>query len=335
MSNPKYEVQKKEDVKNLGILLNRFEADFLETSNVTEERFKQEIHFAMQAMMANDFLFSAAKANPQSLKNAIINIAATGLTLNPIKKEAYLIPRKINKQLAITLDISYLGMYKTGTDTKSILYLICEIVREKDLFVMNKVGEAPEHKFSPFKDRGEIVGCYVTAKTFEGDYLTCIMDIGEILEIRKTSEAFKKGFGPWINFYTEMIKKTVIKRAYKLWPRTEKFHLIEKVVDIANEQEGIDFKEEKTTQQMADEDFPRKPEDCEKGPDYLVIKGKFRDKRLKDIDLFELEEYMENYLIKGREKGKYTSNDWVETYSMIKDWIDNQKAYMDIANEDD
>ena len=41
-----------------------------------------------------------------------------------------------------------------------------------------------------------------------------------------------------------MIKKTVIKRAYKSWPLTKQREQIEKVIDITAEDSAIDFNEE-------------------------------------------------------------------------------------------
>jgi recombinational DNA repair protein RecT len=49
------------------------------------------------------------------------------------------------------------------------------------------------------------------------------MQIDDIYDIRNRSSAWKSGRScPWKTDEGEMIKKTVIKRAYKLWPKTDR-----------------------------------------------------------------------------------------------------------------
>ncbi|EON5390422.1 recombinase RecT, partial [Escherichia coli] len=63
----------------------------------------KESQFAIQQFQKNDFLAKTAQANLPSARNAIINVAAIGITLNPSSKLAYLVPRGG----AVCLDISY------------------------------------------------------------------------------------------------------------------------------------------------------------------------------------------------------------------------------------
>jgi recombinational DNA repair protein RecT len=67
------------------------------------------------------------------------------------------------------------------------------------------------------------------------------MSIDECYAIRDRSEAFKKGSGPWKTDEGEMIKKTILKREYKTWPKTDKSHRMDNAVEIINEHEGVDF----------------------------------------------------------------------------------------------
>ena len=56
--------------------------------------YKREASFALQALTDNDYLASLAMGNQDSLKRAVINVAAIGLSLSPVHKLAYLVPRK-------------------------------------------------------------------------------------------------------------------------------------------------------------------------------------------------------------------------------------------------
>lgn len=49
----------------------------------------KESQFAIQYFQKNDYLAKTALANPTSAQNAIINVAAIGITLNPASKLAY------------------------------------------------------------------------------------------------------------------------------------------------------------------------------------------------------------------------------------------------------
>lgn len=201
--------------------------------NTYQVNFKRESHFALQILKSNDFLLKTAKTKPESLEAALMNIAAIGITLNPAQKEAYLVPRGSQ----VCLDISYMGLVKLATDTGSVSWVQAEIVREKDTFKYLGVGKMPFHEFNPFGERGEMVGVYCVAKLHTGEFLTTPMSKAEVEDIRnKSSQASKTG--PWVTFFEEMSKKTVIKRASKLWPKSER---IQKAVSILNEHEGIEF----------------------------------------------------------------------------------------------
>ena len=182
--------------------------------------FEREAGFAIQLLGASDFAMKTAMGNRQSVINAVVNVAAIGISLNPAKKQAYLVPRDGK----ICLDISYMGLLDLAIQSGSILWGQAELVQEADSFELNGFDKPPTHKRNPFAtDRGAIVGAYVVVKTRDGDYLTTTMPIDEIYEIRNRSSAWKSGRScPWKTDEGEMVKKTVIKRAYKLWPKTDR-----------------------------------------------------------------------------------------------------------------
>ena len=53
----------------------------------------RESVFAMQALIKTDFAMQTANNTPLSVQMAMINVASTGLTLNPANAYAYLVPR--------------------------------------------------------------------------------------------------------------------------------------------------------------------------------------------------------------------------------------------------
>lgn len=184
--------------------------------------FEREAGFALQVLEQNDYALRIAIGNRQSAINAVVNLAAIGLSLNPAKKQAYLVPRDGK----ICLDISYMGLIDLAVQDGAVRWAKAELVYEQDSFTLNGPGSAPTHSCNPFsKERGEIVGAYCVAKTPDGDYLTETMSADEINQIRDRSSAWKawvekKKKCPWVTDYGEMARKTVVKRASKYWAAT-------------------------------------------------------------------------------------------------------------------
>lgn len=228
-----------------------------EVIEATSERFTEiapkgmlypaEKGYAIQILKANDYLFGIAEKHPASLQQAIVNIAAIGLSLSPAEKLAYLIPRKGK----VCLDISYMGMCRIATNSGSIEWIQAELVYSNDEFSQASVGEKPHHKFNPFakiEKRGDFIGGYCVAKTSGGDYLTTMMSAEDIYGIRDRSEAYKSYLKngrscPWVSDFGPMAKKTIVRRGFNMWPKTDKHNLdrMAAAVQISNENEGFEL----------------------------------------------------------------------------------------------
>jgi recombination protein RecT len=207
--------------------------DFRTVLSDTSITFEREAGFAIQILTASDYVIGVAAKERQSVVSAVTNVAAIGISLNPAKRQAYLVPRKGK----ICLDISYMGLIDLAMQTGSVKWVKAELVYEKDAFVLNGFDKKPTHTFNPFsKDRGAIIGVYCVAKTADGDYLTDCMSKDEVDAIKNRSESVKSGKNsPWDSDYGEMSKKTVVKRAYKYWPKTER---LDKAIHVMNTDGG-------------------------------------------------------------------------------------------------
>lgn len=214
--------------------------DFMGVSVDQSIKWQKELNFAIQLLQKNKYLDDMAWSNTNSLKNAIVNVSAIGISLNPALKHAYLVPR----QKQVCLDISYMGLLHLACMSGSIMWGQAKVVREKDSYQSKGIDKAPEHTFNAFGDRGGIVGVYCTVKTRDGDYLTEEMSINAVYDIRDRSEAFKKSYGPWISDPEQMIRKTVVKRASSYWPKVDRLDTAIHMLNVENE-EGIDFENEK------------------------------------------------------------------------------------------
>ena len=208
-------------------------------ANKDKVEWVKESQFAIQALSNNDYLREAAYSVPASLQNAIINVAAIGISLNPANKHAYLVPRAVKKGTPpiVCLDISYQGLMHLATQSGAIEWGQSKLVYQNDNYINNGIDKAPTHEQKTFGDKGVIIGAYCTVKTKNGDYLTEEMDVGAI---NKVSEASKAKNGPWQTWPEEMMRKTVVKRASKYWPNVDRLSM---AIDAVNEHEGIEFEQ--------------------------------------------------------------------------------------------
>ena len=201
--------------------------------------FNQEQIFATQMLMHNEYLMKVAINNPTSLRMAMYNVAAVGLSLNPNQGLAYLIPRRLrsSEDPKVMLDISYRGLIAIGAETGSIIWAKPELVHVEDEFVYKGVAEKPIHNFDPFDtDRGDVRGGYCIAELPSGGVLVEAMSKADMDKIRNKSEAYKQGFGPWKDWEDQMQLKSIVKRAYKWWPRGTP--RMAKALQILNEDNG-------------------------------------------------------------------------------------------------
>lgn len=184
-------------------------------------QYAQEAHFALQQLAANSYLLGIAQNNPDSLRAALLNVAATGLSLNPVKKQAYLIPR--NK--SVVLDISYMGILHVAQMSGAIEWGQARIVRAGHTFRLTGINQAPIHEYNPFENddaAGAIVGAYAVVKLPGGDFLTHCLNMDALLRIRSRSESFKSGKNsPWLTDPEPMMKKSAVRGLAPYMPHRE------------------------------------------------------------------------------------------------------------------
>ena len=215
-------------------------AKAMQDAGFNPERVKKEISFAIQIINKSPGL---QKCSQQSLQAAVLNISNIGLSLNPVAKEAYLVPRWINGGTVAVLDPSYIGLVKLLTDSGSVKSMLCQLVYSGDNFEVdlanngNPVIHKPELTRSK---RGEVTGVYALATLIDGTRQVEYMSIEEVNEIRERSETYKAHKAgkiqscTWITDAGEMTRKTVIKRIYKYLPRTDRMTQIDEAIAADN-----------------------------------------------------------------------------------------------------
>jgi recombination protein RecT len=230
-----------------------------EASNEYKMNFIREAGFAIQILTQNEFL---ASCEQESIKNAVVNVSLTGLTLNPALKFAYLVPRNGK----CILDISYMGMIKVLTDAGAVKNVDAGVIYSNDKYDYRR-GTDPYFKLMPsLSNRGEKIGAYAVAYFRDGGFQFEILGRDEIEKVRATSESWKKEgsrkFSPWETWEDEMWKKTVLKRLFKLLPKTNFSDQLIAAISQEHENEANDMPTETKEQkyQKLFEDI-QEPED--------------------------------------------------------------------------
>mgnify|MGYP003633444201 CR=1 FL=1 len=216
-------------------LVSQQEQFFIGALGDNKVEWAKESQFAIQVLGSNDLLAKTAMNAQASLQNAVINVAAIGISLNPALKHAYLVPRGG----AVCLDISYIGLLHIAMQSGSIEWGQAKLVYANDEYINNGIDKAPSHKQDTFGDKGLVIGAYCTVKTSTGAYLTEEMDIAALNKVKATSKANK---GPWRSWPEEMMRKTVLKRGSKYWPKVER---LSHAIETLNAHEGLEEPVEK------------------------------------------------------------------------------------------
>jgi recombination protein RecT len=233
----------------LADLIMPIKENFLKVSD--NETWVKEGAYATQALMANSYLLEVAKENQQSLKNAIFNLALIGITLNPVKQLAFLVPRKVMGKRMVCLDISYRGLAGIAMDSGSVKHITPYIVYTFDDYFSYEVVDGVAHtkhkkSMSPPEDFIKNMSGTFWKYLLCG-YLSAILHDGTVIttephpkwkleKAMKTSKTVSDDT-PWRTHPDEMCMKTLVKHASKLMPQTDR---LSQAVAILNEHEGID-----------------------------------------------------------------------------------------------
>lgn len=231
--------------------------------------YEREASFALQIIQGSDWL---QKCSTDSLRNAVVNVAGIGLSLSPALKLAYLVPRKGKA----CLDISYIGLVKIATDSGAVQAVHATIVRGNDEFRYIDAFTNPEHVFDPFateEARGAVIGVYSVAKLSSGHTVVDTMSRQEIDKIRAKSEATK---GPWGEWFDEMAKKSVIKRASKMWPRTDRLATAVEHLDREDGTEGLTLEDAQALVSASQERRERLVSLAKGAPDKVTLQDIWR-----------------------------------------------------------
>lgn len=190
--------------QNLTAMAPQFEAAL--PKHITVEKFTR---VAMTAIQNNP---SLANADRNSLFGSIVRLAQDGLL--PDGREAAIV--MFGQQAQAMPMIA--GILKKIRQSGDVSYVSAQIVYANDHFIWTLgFDESVEHCPAALNtDPGEPVAAYAVAVLKDGSRLLEVMRKSEIEKVRAVSRS--KGNGPWVTWWGEMARKTVMRRLSKRLP---------------------------------------------------------------------------------------------------------------------
>lgn len=198
----------------------------MKAAGMDKQAIAREVSFASQIIHGDPYL---QQCTAESAMAAVVNIANIGLTLNPAAQQAYLVARYNRKKecFECTLMPGYRGFLHLLVSSGGVKHVIANLVYDKDEFELEPTNEQRPVRHRPYlrRDKGELIGGYALATLPDNSRVVEWMPIEDINDIRDNSDAYKraveKGFPtPWIQNYSEMCRKTLIRRIQKYLPTT-------------------------------------------------------------------------------------------------------------------
>ena len=178
---------------------------------------------------------SLLKCTPTSILRCVMDAATLGLEPGGPLGHAYMVPFKNHGVDEAQLIIGYRGFIALARRSGEIESVVANAVYSRDtLRVSLSEGKIEHSPFMPpippdevfFKmtpaevdtllDRGRLIAVYCVAKFIGGGQHVDFMTVGDVEKVRMRSRA--RDDGPWVTDYTEMARKTVVRRAAKYWP---------------------------------------------------------------------------------------------------------------------
>jgi recombination protein RecT len=302
-----------------------------------EKVWNQEIEYAMQILGNNSLLQTADK---DSIRNAIVNVATTGTTLNPVMKLAYLVPRKIGGKMMCCLDFSYMGLTGIAIDSGSVKHIDAFLVYDFDKFEAEIMNGAVNYRHTPsISPPAGYLEYEKFWKHFQGGYGSALLAdgtriLGAFMPKEKIEKAMKTSktvsdTTPWRTHSDEQARKTILKHFTKTLPKTERLSY---AVAALNEHEGIDTDKPESQASKLNQKFPGKkaePQPGEPGgPPLDMPPNGPDDLPQEDADLFnELQSVLDKAYIKD------TMEALAEAWDLVNKQKDNltEKQYVALS----
>ncbi len=179
------------------------------------------VRIALQAASRTPALLECTR---ESFVLALVSAAQLGLEAGGLLGSAYLVPyRNKNGNREVQLIPGYRGLIDLARRSGAVKKIEARVVRKGDEFRLDYGAERITHVPATTEDADDpgsgdvgILGAYAVATLSDGEKQFEFMSRAEIDAIRRRSRAANDG--PWVTDYSEMARKTVVRRLAKYLP---------------------------------------------------------------------------------------------------------------------
>ena len=166
------------------------------------------------------------ECSTQSIYTAMLDASELGLEPFTGQQYAFVLPYK-NKMGGHEAKFmpSYRGMLELARRSGQLLSVESDIIYETDAFEIER-GLNPKLKHIPnflSKERGKEILVYAVVRFKDGGFQFDVMTVHDIEKIRSKSKS--PNYGPWVDYWGEMAKKTVLKKVLKTCPMATEYAL--------------------------------------------------------------------------------------------------------------
>ncbi|WP_052742145.1 recombinase RecT [Kiloniella litopenaei] len=279
--------------------------------HVTPERL---LRVTMTAIQNNPKLLECDRT---SLFSAIMSCAQLGLVPDGILGQAYMIPFKVRGQMRCQFIPGYKGLLTLARNSGEVQSIQAQAVHENDEFEFRfGLDEKLEH-IPAQGERGEITHFWACARFKDGGSHWDVMSRTEVESIRDGSQGYQaavrfakngKVNSPWVDHFSEMGRKTVIRRIAKYLPMD-----VQKAAHIAQSYETGEHSYIDTHGEVVVEAAIEHEEEAVQVEDKSAL-DTFADDEEKEVvefEPFDADEPKLNAAKAAAEKGEKSLNEWV------------------------
>ena len=184
---------------------------------------------------------------PSSLIRAVIHSADVGLSLNPVMREADILPVWGSNGSVAQFRPRAIGLMKLARQSGEVVKISAHEVCQEDFFEV-EYGDTEKLTHRPPKlgvERGPIIGAYCVWTLKSGVTQFEVLDRKRIDRSRASSEAYKYAVSksrtdtPWIQDEAEMVRKTAIRAASKYMPMSTENDVFLKALEYDRDDEDV------------------------------------------------------------------------------------------------
>jgi len=171
--------------------------------NIDQDRFLRNVSSQVKMNPA------IQRCRPDTIINSIIRATHLGLDIG-VLGSAWIVPYGDQANLVI----GYAGLIDLANRSGTVNAIHSGVVRQNDYYKRTEDNFSHDYDaFASTETRGPVVGCYCLVDLKNGSRQIETMNLEDIEQVRSGSRSGNNG--PWVQYFEEMSKKSVIRRALK------------------------------------------------------------------------------------------------------------------------